>query len=104
VTLTPDEFKSRINVLVQTTPDQAIVIKAGKAVSYEKFENVMNICRAAQVKFLSVAGTPPTTAESDTENLPGPGLLLHPIMQPMTGSADALPAAPPQPTHDQRTR
>jgi biopolymer transport protein ExbD len=89
VTLTPDEFKSRINALVQATPDQAIVIKAGKTVPYDKFETVMNICRAAQVKNLSVAGTPPTPAESAADNLPAPGLLMHPSMPPSAGSPDS---------------
>jgi biopolymer transport protein ExbD len=97
VTLTPEEFKSKINAIVQSTPDQAIVIKAGKSVPYEKFETVMNICHAAQVKNLSVAGTPPTPAESETENLPGPGLLMHPVMAPMTG-ADSTPPPPSTPT------
>jgi len=95
VTLTPAEFKSRINTLVQTTPDQAILVKAGKTVPYVYFESAVNICRAAQIKNLTTAGPAPVS-ESPADNLPAPGLILRPSMGPIPD--DTTPPPTPSPT------
>ena len=95
VTLTPTEFKARINSLVQTTPDQPVLIKAGKSVPYVYFESAVNICRAAQVKNLTTAGPSPVS-ESPADNLPAPGLILRPSMGPIPD--DTTPPPTPSPT------
>jgi biopolymer transport protein ExbD len=95
-------FKSKLEALMQATPDQAIVIRAGKKVSYEKFKAALDICQSAEVKNLSVASPapqpPPATpaaTESSTTNLPAPGLLMHPSMEPMSAAPPEAPSAPP---------
>jgi biopolymer transport protein ExbD len=90
VTLTPTEFKARINTLVQTTPDQPVLIKAGKTVPYVYFESAVNICRAAQVKNLTTAGPSPVN-ESPADNLPAPGLILRPSMGPIPDNTTPPP-------------
>ena len=95
VTLTPTEFKARINTLVQTTPDQAVFIKAGKTVPYVYFESAVNICRAAQVKNLTTSGPSPVN-ESPADNLPAPGLILRPSMGPVPD--ETTPPPTPSPT------
>jgi biopolymer transport protein ExbD len=95
-------FKSKLEALMKATPDQAIVIRAGKKVSYEKFKAALDICQSAEVKNLSIASPapqpPPATpaaTESSTTNLPAPGLLMHPSMEPMSATPPEAPSAPP---------
>jgi hypothetical protein len=83
-------FKSKLEALMKATPDQPILLKAGKTVSYEKFQAALDICHSAPVKNLTVIA-PATTEPADT-NLPAPGLLMHPSMEPM--SSNAPPVAP----------
>jgi hypothetical protein len=83
---------------MKATPDQPILLKAGKTVPYEKFQAALDICNFAPVKNLTVIAPPPPPAtpasatESPTTNLPTPGLLMHPAMEPTT---NAPPAAGP---------
>jgi biopolymer transport protein ExbD len=92
-------FKSKLEAVMKATPDQAIVIRAGKKVSYDKFKAVMDVCQSVPVKNLTVATpapTPESAAESPATNLPAPGLLMHPTMEPMSGTAPPeAPSAPP---------
>jgi biopolymer transport protein ExbD len=95
-------FKSKLEEVMKATPDQAILIKAGKSVPYEKFQAALDICHSAPVKNLTVIAPPPTpapaAAESPATNLPAPGLLMHPSMEPMSSNAPpAAPSVPPIP-------
>jgi len=95
-------FKSKLEEVMKATPDQAILIKAGKSVPYEKFQAALDICHSAPVKNLTVIAPPPTpapaAAESPATNLPAPGLLMHPSMEPMSSNAPpAAPSVPPTP-------
>ena len=90
-------FKSKLAAIIKANPDQAIVVKAGKTVPFEKLKAVLDICDAAQVKYLSViAATPtqtPASSAPSTANLPAPGLLMHPSMEPTTSNPN--PATTP---------
>jgi biopolymer transport protein ExbD len=96
-------FKLKLEALMKATPDQAIVIRAGKTVSYEDFQAALEICHSIPVKNLTVAGSPPTpqsvfapVTEPAVTNLPTPGLLMHPSMEPMSSNAPPeAPSAPP---------
>lgn len=102
-TLTLAQFKSKLEAIIKTTPDQAIVVKAGKSVPFEKLKAVLDCCDAAQVKYLSVISAAPAQAPATgpSANLPAPGLLMHPSMEPTT---DNTPPAPtpttPNPTSE----
>jgi biopolymer transport protein ExbD len=103
VTLTQAEFKSKLETMIKTTPDQAILLKAGKAVPYEKFQAALDICHSAQVKNLTViapAPTPaPAAAEPPTANLPAPALLMHSPSDSMSSNAPPMaPSGLPAPT------
>jgi hypothetical protein len=92
-------FKSKLETVMQATPDRAILLKAGKTVSYDKFKAVLDICQAVPVKNLTVIAPPPTSepaTESPAANLPTPGLLMHPSMEPMSAPpSPETPSAPP---------
>jgi biopolymer transport protein ExbD len=96
VTLTPAEFKTRINALMQSTPDQAVSVKAAKTVSYEFYETAVNICRAAQVKNLTTSGPSPQN-EFPADNLPAPGLMLRPSPGPLPDNTTPPPTPSPTP-------
>jgi biopolymer transport protein ExbD len=88
VTLDLAEFQSRLDAIVKATPDQAIVIRAGKKVAYDKFKAVLDVCHAALVTNLSVVAAPTpspsstTSASSAAAPAPVPGLIVHPSMEP----------------------
>jgi biopolymer transport protein ExbD len=93
------EFQSRLKATVKATPDQSLVIKTGKTVPYAKLKAVLDSCADAQVKHVTVAAPspapPPVTpvsAEPATNNLPAPGLLMHPSMESI--SSNVPPIAP----------
>jgi len=96
-------FKFKLEALMKATPDQAIVLRAGKTVSYEDFQAALEICHSIPVKNLTVTGSPPTpqsvfapVTEPAVTNLPTPGLLMHPSMEPMSSNAPPeAPSAPP---------
>jgi len=93
-------FKSKLEAVMKATPDQAIIIKAGKNVPYDKFQAALDICHSVTVKNLTVIAPPPTptpiASEPATTNLPAPTLLMHPIMEPASSNAPpASPSAPP---------
>ena len=99
------EFKTKMEALAKATPDQSIVIRAGKTVPYEKIKAVFDVCRDANVKYISAAtATPPTTSaapassEPTDANLPTPGLIMHPSMEPTPGSPSPAPSASDSPT------
>ena len=100
VTLEPAEFKSRLEALVKTTPGQAVVIHAGKRVTYDKFKTVLDICHDAQVN-VSVAAPAPTPesggadASSVNPAPPAPSLLVHPAMEPSAVPPPADSSTPP---------
>jgi hypothetical protein len=110
VTFSPAEFKSRLEAIVKMTPDQAIVIKAGKTVPYEKFQAALDICHSAQVKNLVVATPAPTpapipkpvapaSAEPAAANLPAPALIMHAPGDSMSSNAPPMsPSGLPAPT------
>jgi biopolymer transport protein ExbD len=103
VTLTPAQFQSRLEAIIKATPDQAILLKAGKKVPYEKFKAALDICQSAQVKNLTIATPAPTpesaaapaATEPATTNLPAPTLLMHPAMESPSSNAPETPSAPP---------
>jgi len=84
-------FKSKLQEIIKATPDQPIIVKAGKTVPFEKLKAVLDACDAAQVKYLSVVSSAPAPAPSASSaaNLPAPGLLMHPSMEPITSSTPA---------------
>jgi biopolymer transport protein ExbD len=92
-------FKSKLEALMKTTPDQAIALRAGKSVPYENFDAVLEICRSVPVKNVSVIAAPPpgpAAAEPATSNLPAPALLMNPPTASMSGNAPpTTPSAPP---------
>jgi len=97
-------FKSRLEAIIKANADQAIVVKAGKTVPFEKLKAVLDICDAAQVKYLSViAATPtqPASTEPATANLPGPGLLMHPSIEPI--NSNTTPTSTPTPENPPTT-
>ena len=119
VTLGLAEFQSRLETMVKATPDQAIVIRAGRKVAYDKFKAVLDACHSAQVKNVSVAAPAPTPesvpaessapnlptpesvpTESPAPNLPTPGLRMNPSMEPSTVPPPAQnpPAIPSPPS------
>ncbi len=91
-------FKSKLQEIIKATPDQPIIVKAGKTVPFEKLKAVLDICDAAQVKYLSVVSAAPAPAPSapSTANLPAPGLLMHPSMEPITSSTPAASNPTPE--------
>ena len=102
------ELQTKLKAIVLATPDQSFAIKAGKKVAYEKIRQVLDSCRDANVAHVTAPPPPPVAAAgAPPENLPTPGLLLHPSMTmlstnapPMSpASAPAVPAtnAPPIP-------
>jgi len=95
-------FKTKLEAFAKTTPDQTILIKAGKTVPYEKLKAVFDVCRDANVKYVSVAepALAPATAEPEpaAANLPTPGLIMHPSLEPAssnTPSSTPTTNAPP---------
>jgi biopolymer transport protein ExbD len=94
-------FKLKLEALMKAKPDQAILLKAGKTVPYENFEAVLVTCQSIPVKNLTVlsAATPefgaPAATESPATNLPTPGLLMNPSMEPMSNPPPETPSAPP---------
>jgi biopolymer transport protein ExbD len=93
VTLNPMEFESRLQALMKTSPDQPIVIKAGKKVGYEKLKPVFDACTNASVKNVSTtlstnSPTSPMSTETTAPNLPTPGLMMHPSMEPIAPSSN----------------
>jgi biopolymer transport protein ExbD len=97
-TLTPDEFRKALEKLVLATPDQELLVRAGKTVPYDKLKAVLDICHDTNAKYeLSAAprpadGATPTT-EPSTSNLPAPALLMHPSTEAPT--TNPAPEAPP---------
>jgi biopolymer transport protein ExbD len=94
-------FKLKLEALMKATPDQPIMIRAGKKVPYEDFQAVLDICHSIPVKNVSVIAAPPpapaapASTESPATNLPTPGLLMHPSMEPMSVAPPETPSAPP---------
>jgi biopolymer transport protein ExbD len=91
-------FKSTLEAMVKATPDQSIVIHAGKTVTYDKLKAVFDVCRDVNVQYVSAVAAAPATPQAEptpAANLPTPGLLLHPSMEPMAGT----PAENPAPTN-----
>ena len=93
------EFKKKLEALVMATPDQAIVIHAGKTVTYDKIKAVFDLCRDANVQYISaVTATPPATptgSEPAATNLPAPALIMHPSMEPTPPPPASQPENPP---------
>ncbi|HEV3272548.1 MAG TPA: FecR domain-containing protein [Candidatus Methylacidiphilales bacterium] len=93
-------FKSKLEALMKTNPDQPIVIRAGKTVPYENFEAALVICHSIPVKNLTTYAPPPPFAtpggpmETPAPNPPIPGLLMHPTMEPMSAPPPEAPSAP----------
>jgi len=97
-TFTLEQLKPKLVALAKAAPDQALVIRAGKSVSYDQVEPVVAACRDAGFPSVNVAAPPPSaafnppaTAEHPADNLPTPGLLMHPSMQPRSGPAPSAP-------------
>jgi biopolymer transport protein ExbD len=67
-------FKSKLEALMKTTPDQPILLKAGKTVPYDKFKAALEVCQSVQVKNLTVIAPPPTPepAAAATTTVPAP--------------------------------
>ena len=55
------EFQSKLETLVKASPNQALVIKAGKNVPYDKVKTVLDLCTAAQVLNVTVSVPVPAT-------------------------------------------
>jgi biopolymer transport protein ExbD/TolR len=96
-------FKSKLEALMKATPDQAILLKAGKSVPYEEFQAALDICHSAQVKNLTVATPTPTpwpaASEPGAANLPAPALLMHSPGDSMSSNAPPMsPSGLPAPT------
>ncbi len=99
VTLTLPEFKSKLQAIVQATPDQAIFVKAGKTVPYENFQAALAICHSVPVTNLAFSGPSPSSEfdapvapQPGASNLPAPNLLMHPSMTPTPSTTQ--PTAP----------
>ena len=98
-TFTVDQLKPRLLAIAKVTPEQAFVIRAGAKVVQSQIDPVVSAFQAAGLQNVTVAapaaaGSAPATpgvSEHPAENLPTPGLLMHPSMEPMTST-------PPPPT------
>jgi len=96
-TFTVDQLKPRLQAIAKVTPDQAFVIRAGSKVAHSQIDPVVGAFHAAGLQNVTVVATAasapaePAVLEHPAENLPTPGLLMHPSMEPMTST-------PPPPT------
>jgi biopolymer transport protein ExbD len=92
------EFQSKLETLIQTSPDQAVVIKAGKTVPYDKFKAVMDACTTAQVKNVTVAAPAPRppveTAVVPTPIAPIAPMTESPSINPLPPATAPAPAKP----------
>ena len=98
VTLKVDELKVKLAVIAKTTPEQEFVVRAGHTVPDAEIEPVRAAFHDAGLQYVTFDVAPPTTPSgAPAENLPAPGLLMHPSMQPRTTTATDTPAATPPP-------
>jgi biopolymer transport protein ExbD len=95
-TLMPDEFKKTMEALFTATPDQSILIRAGKSVPYDKLKAVIDICQETNVKYELSAAAPAAApfTPAPASNLPAPALIMHPNM-PDTPDAPTTNSPPP---------
>lgn len=100
-TFTLEQLRPKLVALAKAAPDQAIAIRAGKTVSYDEVEPVLAVCRDVGFHNINVSAPPPTAAfnppepaEHPADNLPAPGLLMHPSMEPRTGNAPSATSTP----------
>jgi biopolymer transport protein ExbD len=115
-TMTLAQFQASLMAVIKAKPDQELVIKSGTKVPYAHLKEVLDACANAQVAHITVsdpspkptpppsASAPATNAPSDvtlistspaaTTNLPTPGLLMHPSMQPQTPATPATNTTP----------
>jgi hypothetical protein len=106
VTYTPSQLKPKLETIAKTTPDQSFVIKAGRKVPYADVQQVLGVFHDAglqNVTFLPPPGYStsqvPATPEHPADNLPAPGLLMHPSMQlpPTPTTENSTTNSPPAP-------
>jgi biopolymer transport protein ExbD len=104
-TLTLDDLKPKLETIAQATPNQPIVINGREKVSSDQLKKVIAVVRAAHLKKVTVtkplqthpnppADTAAATNEHPAENLPTPGLLMHPSVEPLpTSPSTSTPPA-----------
>ena len=87
-------FKLKLEQIVKATPDQPIVIKAGKNVAYSNVQAAKDVCDQANVKNVTVAVPPPAPGSpAATTAAPVAAAPAEPAM-PATPAAEATPATP----------
>ena len=101
-TLTLDELKPKLDEIAQATPTPSISIRGKDNVSPDQLNKVVALCKDAKLKVRVAwhhtsaphqpAASPavPATSEPASANLPTPGLIMHPAMEPS-------PTPPPPP-------
>jgi biopolymer transport protein ExbD len=108
-----DDLKARLTSIAKATPSQTVVVRQDDQTAGADVKKVLAICqdlklktKTVKVKFVSMAPdkapatapTPTAPSPSPAENLPAPGLLMHPTMQaPSTDSNSPSPRAPASP-------
>jgi biopolymer transport protein ExbD len=104
-TFTTVQLKTKLDAMAKTTPDQAFVIRAGKTVKDEQIQQVLGVFHEAGLQNVKVVAPTitvpaPTASATDTsaDNLPTPGLLMHPSMQPITGNTPSTSNSTPEST------
>jgi biopolymer transport protein ExbD len=105
-TLTLDELKPKLEGIAEATPTQSISIRGKDNVPEGQLDKVVALCKDAKLKVRvawhhtsaphPAAATPaiPATSESSSPNLPTPGLIMHPSMEP---APTPPPASTPTP-------
>ena len=94
VTLKVDELKVRLALIAKSTPDQEFVVHAGHTVADAQVEPVRAAFHDAGLQYVTFDITPSNTPPgAPAENLPAPGLLMHPSMAPRTSTASETPTA-----------
>jgi biopolymer transport protein ExbD len=107
-TITLAEFQASLKSLIKAKPDSELIIKSGAKVPYANLKAVLDSCSDAQVRHITVTDPSPKppapgdtsatitnnpdvttipTSPSSATNLPTPGLLMHPTMQPSAPAA-----------------
>ena len=96
-TITLTEFQVRLQELIKTTPDQSFILEAGMDVPYDKLQAVLDSCRAAGVKDVSIAGTSSLPAPDKTPAHAPPAPKALPVTESPNASPVTEPAKPQGP-------
>lgn len=102
--LHPDELKSKLEAIGETTPTQPFVIKAGKNVAYDHVKKILDMCHDAHLNDVTVTAanaTPPPESPQPAPGAAAPTPAASVTPKPATPVAPEIKANPtmtPRPT------